>query len=261
MKKLFQITVGFLLIFSLLITCNNDDDGIDTIDPSSPENLLPKRITGSIGGESLDAVDFYYDENKIVEIKGEYRTIKFIYTNNLITNVSTYWDDDPTVPWHWRTFSYDTNGRIKKVMGTRESELNFVEEIEFIDTIEYASNGDFTMTSEDQNGNVSKSTFKVKNGNVVEATNFSSSGSESISYDTKNSPWKNIIGAYNLSIYNVYLFTNSDIMSFKNNVTQITTGEGNITVGYDYNQFDYPRNITSRGTGSFVGGISTIEYY
>ena len=152
MKKLFQITVGFLLIFSLLITCNNDDDGIDTIDPSSPENLLPKRITGSIGGESLDAVDFYYDENKIVEIKGEYRTIKFIYTNNLITNVSTYWDDDPTVPWHWRTFSYDTNGRIKKVMGTRESELNFVEEIEFIDTIEYASNGDFTMTSEDQNG-------------------------------------------------------------------------------------------------------------
>jgi hypothetical protein len=150
MKKLLYL----FLVLSLLSACSEDGitDAEDTIDPSSPENLLPKRITGRIGDESLSTYDFYYDENKIIEIKGENHTIKVTYRNNLITNVSTYYDKNSTVSKLWQTFSYDTNGRIKKVTGTREGEFDAAVLYDFIDTIEYASNGDFTVTSEDQNG-------------------------------------------------------------------------------------------------------------
>ena len=268
MKKLL-----YLLLAITVIGCSINED---TTDPSSTENLLPKRIT--CVGESTTIYDFYYDQNKIVKIKSESTTLingtlyksvyttDFTYTNNLITRVSDYNDDSPTEA-DVKNFSYDTNGRIKKVTGQREGEFNATVLYDFIDTIEYAANGDFTVKSEDQNGNPTSQICKVKNGNVVIIETLDSYGPSktSLSFDDKNSPWKNITGAYNLSVYNIYLFTRSDqIVAFKNNVTEAEFTPDNVELSifaYDYNEFDYPRNISETYYGVPGAFITTIEYY
>lgn len=256
MKKLLYLVIGLCFLSS----CGGSDNGVkDIIDPSSPENLLVKRITAINSSEGYSIIEeFSYDGNKIVEVRSDYYGIKkFTYTNNLISRVVKYDKDNPDVVDYTITYSYDSSGKVE----TYKWEYN-----NFWDSneLEYTSNGDFTVSYKNSNGDVDSGNFYVEDGNVVKIE--SSEYVSDLSYDTKNTPFKNIVGASNISLLNFWdePFSLSELYGNKNNLIQekyrnikndiIHTND----YLYDYNELDYPRNVTVSNSGE---ELITIEYY
>ena len=203
-------------------------------------------------------------------------TIKYIYTNNLISRVSTY--DDNQELQEQQFYEYDNSGRLIFyeifIDGQLESSYSFVYG---------SSNTSFTATTTNTyESRIYIQEAQITNGNIisVETIGVDASGVQSdtydlytLSYDNKHTPFENIVGMPEITIgfYNVYNFTKSrDSFAAKNNVVTIEhTDENNdvyITISnFDYNNEDYPRNII--GQYSINGGSSTassdtvIEYY
>ena len=203
-------------------------------------------------------------------------TIKYIYTNNLISRVSTY--DDNQELQEQQFYEYDNSGRLifyeMFIDGQLESSYSLVYG---------SSNTSITVTTTNTNeSRIYTEEGQITNGNIisVETTFIDASGVQSdtydlytLSYDNKHTPFENIVGMPEITIgfYNVYNFTKSrDSFAAKNNVVTIEhTDENNdvyITISnFDYNNEDYPRNII--GQYSINGGSSTassdtvIEYY
>jgi hypothetical protein len=222
--------------------------------------------------------------NKILQIVRRYssrsnmdnETIKYIYTNNLISRVSTY--DDNQELQEQQFYEYDNSGRLIFyeifIDGQLESSYSFVYG---------SSNTSFTATTTNTyESRIYIQEAQITNGNIisVETIGVDASGVQSdtydlytLSYDNKHTPFENIVGMPEITIgfYNVYNFTKSrDSFAAKNNVVTIEhTDENNdvyITISnFDYNNEDYPRNII--GQYSINGGSSTassdtvIEYY
>jgi hypothetical protein len=203
-------------------------------------------------------------------------TIKYIYTNNLISRVSTY--DDNQELQEQQFYEYDNSGRLIFyeifIDGQLESSYSFVYG---------SSNTSFTATTTNTyESRIYIQEAQITNGNIisVETIGVDASGVQSdtydlytLSYDNKHTPFENIVGMPEITIgfYNVYNFTKSrDLFAGKNNIVTFEhTDENNdvdITISnYDYNNEDYPRNII--GQYSINGGSSTassdtvIEYY
>jgi hypothetical protein len=222
--------------------------------------------------------------NKILQVVRRYssrsnmdnETIKYIYTNNLISRVSTY--DDNQELQEQQFYEYDNSGRLIFyeifIDGQLESSYSFVYG---------SSNTSFTATTTNTyESRIYIQEAQITNGNIisVETIGVDASGVQSdtydlytLSYDNKHTPFENIVGMPEITIgfYNVYNFTKSrDSFAAKNNVVTIEhTDENNdvyITISnFDYNNEDYPRNII--GQYSINGGSSTassdtvIEYY
>ena len=203
-------------------------------------------------------------------------TIKYIYTNNLISRVSTY--DDNQELQEQQFYEYDNSGRLifyeMFIDGQLESSYSLVYG---------SSNTSITVTTTNTNEpRIYIQEGQITNGNIIsaETTFIDASGVQSdtydlytLSYDNKHTPFENIVGMPEITIgfYNVYNFTKSrDLFAGKNNIVTFEhTDENNdvdITISnYDYNNEDYPRNII--GQYSINGGSSTassdtvIEYY
>jgi len=220
--------------------------------------------------------------NKILQVVRRYssrsnmdnETIKYIYTNNLISRVSTY--DDNQELQEQQFYEYDNSGRLIFY------EMFIDGQLESSSSLVYgSSNTSITVTTTNTNeSRIYTEEGQITNGNIIsaETTFIDSSGVQSdtydlytLSYDNKHTPFENIDGMPEITIGNVYNFTKSrNLFAGKNNVVTIEhTDENNdvyITISnFDYNNEDYPRNII--GQYSINGGSSTassdtvIEYY
>ncbi|MDB4170522.1 hypothetical protein N9750_00200 [Polaribacter sp.] len=275
MKKLL-----YLLISVTLFGCNSDDDIL------SDTELLVKSINWNFsegGADLLECTEeFTYEGKKILQVVRRYssrsysdnETIKYIYTNNLISRVSTY--DDNQELQEQRFYEYDNSGRLIFyeifIDGQLDSSSSFVYG---------SSNTSFTVTTTNTyESRIYTQEGQITNGNIisVETIGVDASGVQSdtydlytLSYDNKHTPFENIVGVPEIILFNVYNFTKSrDLVVAKNNVVTFERTDENNDVfirrsNFDYNNEDYPRSII--GQYSLNGGSSTassdtvIEYY
>ncbi|WP_396195194.1 hypothetical protein [Flavobacterium sp.] len=97
----------------------------------------------------------------------------------------------------------------------------------------------------------------VQNGNITQytRTSFGTSNTETVSYDTKNNPFKNI------SNYAVFQVLNSDIDGNLNNETASSTIGNNYTINYTYDAENYPLTELTFDASSVLRESISYTYY
>jgi hypothetical protein len=97
----------------------------------------------------------------------------------------------------------------------------------------------------------------VQNGNITQytRTSFGTSNTETVTYDTKNNPFKNI------SNYAVFQVLNSDIDGNLNNETASSTIGNNYTINYTYDAENYPLTELTFDASSVLRESISYTYY
>lgn len=254
MKKILCLFGALALV---LTSCSSDDENSENL-------ILPKTVTykySDAEGDNDKAV-IVYNGNKIVSA-GYSASDKevYTYTGDLITKIEDFASEGNISSTN--EFTYE-NGKLKIDLLTEISGDNT-----YISKTVYTHNNDGTIsyvTYSDVNtiddNKTSEGVLTYSNGNLVKKTENYKAGSSYIKtyeYDTKNSPFKNVLG-YNLLI-------DYDTMATQNNVTKMTNVYSNgesggstsvFTYTYEYNDKEYP--VKQVETNLFNDEEDTTEY-
>ena len=245
MKKILCLFAFSTLFFS---SCSSDSsDGpaavtlvktmiIDNADPADDDfNLL-----------------FSYSGNKLVNIKDSGVLIdEYIYTGDKLTRINFPQDDI------YILIEYTGD----QVSQYTEYDPDFDSATKTLVT--YSGNT-FTRTIYDgdlttQTNLIFTEVCTVQNGNVTQytRTSFGSTNTETVNYDTKNNPFKNI------SNYAVFQVLDLDIEGNMNNETSSSSNSSGIiyTVSLIYNADDYPVNEVTRNVSNVIQESVSYTYY
>jgi hypothetical protein len=279
MKKTIAIALVALGLQLSLNSCSKDDSPAPEPTPTPALVLLKKAI--NTNGNYNTTSTITYNGNKIVEINST-RTgqdsgtgkIVFTYTGDLITKVTEY---NNGVLSDQTDYTYENNklksyvliegGGQYKSKGvyiynpdgtvTRESYS-----IDIATGVETNNDRDKVMTF--ANGNLVKeveiSNYYDSNGVLVSTSKYT----ETYEYDTKNSPFKNILG-FNIYFDDPYEMTQTNNM-IKRTVLQESINNGQAqepstyiyTRTYEYNSNGYP--IKEEGDVKSDSGITQFFY-
>lgn len=271
MKKIFFLFSTLLLV---LTSCSSDeqepmnpDPIVEKPDPSLPiDAILPVKtmIIGS-DGTSVFSSDIVYDGNKIVSITGQDgRAVKYSYVGNFIAKIEETVKTSGNSFIHFTTeYNYDDGKLVNSIQkGTASSTYHY--------TTRYTYNSDGTVSYDHIRTHVSSGAasaygtigkYTLKDGNLVkEETSNSIYGSSDVivyEYDTKNNPFKNVLG-FNL------LFDNESVNNLikKTSVsvsgTNVSESITTYTNKYDANDFLTERVSTFEKEGSAF--IETIQF-
>lgn len=255
MKKLLYLFAASLLVFT---SCSNDDN--NSSDPAS-SILVKKRIYINDKGVS-SSEDIVYNGNKIVSITGQDGSVfKYTYTGELITKTEEI--DAKGVVGYTTEYSY-TNGKLAtSIDRNTDSELYY--------KTKYIYNADGTVSYDNFRGTVATGVeeaygatgkYTFKDGNLVklEVSYYGEDRSHVYEYDTKNNPFKNVIG---ISL----LFDDETAV---NNIVKETGISGSganistnvITYSYKYDANNYPtEQVKSYPSGDSVSTNTTQYVY
>lgn len=239
-----------ILIFSLLVlfSCSSNESVNDS---SNASGVLLKKIVSSDGAA---IVNFNYNGNKILNYidDGDGEKVLFSYTGNFITKME--WVDISNNQLYQTVEFMYTSNKVTKV-----KLYSLTNTLEFITDIKYNLDGSITATYSNYNGGNSIVTTEISilfvdaAGNLIK--NKSANSAVDLTYDNKNSPFKNVTGFEYLRLFRVFSFQ-------KNNLTDITiTNSGSpqtdYSARYQYNNQDYP--ISSSVTE--YGKRRTLTYF
>jgi hypothetical protein len=270
-----------LLISVTFLGCNSDDDVISVTD-GTDNHLLVKSINWTYAESDRNFLvncteEFTYESDKILQVvrstrttrpttgtRTEVKTMRYIYTNNLISTVSIYKDNQELQEQLF--LEYDNSDRLISYEVFTDGQLEF-----YTSFVYDSSNTSYISTTIFAAG-VTTSEIQISNGNKVldESITVRSGFNDSyarrtMSYDNKHNPFENIIG---LPAYNTLQITKShDISNFgKNNVVayERTDDDGvwGKVMNFDYNDEGYPRNIVGKECDTCTSFSDTvIEYY
>lgn len=244
MKKLLYLFTASLLVFT---SCSNDDD--NSSDQAS--SILVKKITEYEDGLPVSR-DVLYNGNKIVSItETDGSQTRFTYNGNQIVKIEKF--DEDGLSEGPIEYGY-TNGLMTSYVEKYDDLYNH--------KIKYIHNNDETVSyeqfkvnistgDEEKYGQTGKLTFK--DGNLIKAErSFGQFNSvETYEYDTKNSPFKNIIGL-NLLLDDEPT-TNNVIKRSYTSVSDANTHTSETIYSYKYDANNYP---TER-VAAFPNGSST----
>jgi hypothetical protein len=274
MKKLL-----YLLFAICLIGCSDDDGISDTA--GTDTQLLVKSINWTRTNEGTTdngSEEFTYDGNKIVQVRrtssinvDSYNyTDKYIYTDNLISRISSYNFNEELQE---QTFlEYDNSDRLIYIEVEKNGQLEYYASLEY-----GSSNTSFTYTAIGVSNVFFSETTECQidsNGNIV---SFEGNGideqSMNCSYDNKHNPFKNIIGKGTSIGFFGHHFSNSlsgwlaenniitlELIDFNDLATDDDDDLSTYSLSYDYNNEDYPRNISWEDNWG-ANGTEIIEYY
>jgi hypothetical protein len=260
MKRL-SIVLGMVTI-ALLASCSNDEF-VDTIDDSgsemdgkySPNGVLVKKIVATTNnGASVSTDDYIYNGSKLSKVvSSDGRQVTYIYSGNVITERDYYTNN---VLSSKELYEYNAN---EQLIGYKR--INSSNTVTYKTVFSYNSDG--TVTANGYRGDVvSQSNLKVNrkiffsNGKVSRMETYRTVNGSPVteahdySYDTKNSPYKGILGFDKLTYLDVAL--NGNV----NNVTSIAVSgvsaanSVNDQIQYSYNSGNYPISA-SRGSVVF----------
>ena len=196
MKKIFYL----LSISMLLLQGCSSDSGSNN---NTSTAILCKTIKFNDGGD-LIRDEYSYDGNKVSEMNEYYNDVLgskeiFYYTGDLITQVKGY--DENNIYNSLTTITYNNSGQPISILNIDNEtgswlgyKTNFIyNQNGTITTLDYS--GDLNV----QNTLESTSNIVVTNNIVVSEITISGTytTSNSYTYDTKNSPFKNVIGLNN----------------------------------------------------------------
>jgi hypothetical protein len=243
-----------LLMSITFFSCTNEEN--ETSTENSTTVILPKKVNFI---ENTDYEDkgsdtyFVYDGNKIVSCLTNTRWKHvFTYTGNLITKIESF---DYGVLYYVKAYTYYTNGKLETSLTERIKDGNSTNSSRRYFT--HSTDGTVSYCTTDGKY---KTTFTFKDGNLI------SDGEETYEYDTKNNPFKNVLGLNAISIdddredsiYNLcgknncIKSTDSDLVGYTPSITINT-----IT----YNSDGYPTVDNEYYNGSTTGNASFKYYY
>lgn len=220
MKK---ITSLFVVLLLILTSCSSDDSS----ENSSPDSsvILVKKIVQTANDGKTFTSEFSYDGRKIIkQIKKEnnlyVQTINYYYTGDLITKYEVTKGSEFVSSVE---IKYEGN-KLKKLFSKMKTEIP---DLFLYTKSDYTHNADGTIsivqkdvdidTQEEKNPIMGELTYS--NGNVVKEvyniTYYDITTNVIYEYDSKNSPFKNILGAnYLLNIGGFgYLVNNNTKMT------------------------------------------------
>jgi len=231
----------FLCLFSaltlLLTSCSSDDSN------NSENSVLPKTISYTYSEFPADneLATLVYNGNKLVSASYSATDKEvYTYTGDLITKVEDFAAEGNISSKN--EFTYE-NGKLKVDLLTEIGTVTYISK----NVYTYNSDGTiaFVTYSVDPATKVEKKSSEgvltYLNGNLIKKTEIYTGGSytKTYEYDTKNNPFKNILG-YNLLIDFDAVSINNEIKSTTvyNNGVDITTNVFNSV--YEYNEKGYP---------------------
>lgn len=254
MKK----TITYLLsVFILSISCSRDD--ASTNENITPPTGMPKLVkTKATGG--TNETYYNYNGNKLASItnNNNLQKVEVVYSGDLITRIYvTYPDGDPRL---YVDYTYDNNNRL-----IQKDEVNFAggssdrreiltynseNTILLVGYIKNASSGVFNYFDKSLlHLNANKDPFKIESD--FNESNNTYDDVENIVYDTKNNPYKNIVGLDKIRYYSyTYSLNLNHIINNQISYQNSATGLPTINYAYTYNSDGYPITRTSSSSTS-----------
>nr|WP_294930011.1 hypothetical protein [uncultured Flavobacterium sp.] len=250
MKKLLYLFSASLLVLTSCSNNDNDSSGITkyilpkTIKYTTPTNPVGYLYTFVYNGNKLVSVtheniktDYTYDGNVIVGVKNVQYEKTYTYANNKLA-MATYTSLAPTK--EKKVYTYNSDGTITE----DKYDINTT-------TLVESKMGTTVLTL--VNGNLVKlyRTYSPTDPYTFEYV-----------YDSKNSPFKNILGLNLLLVdSNGGFWPISDLISLNNNATQSiyyssTETRLYIKIDYVYNKNGYPTKATIHKNGD----VLIVEY-
>lgn len=247
MKKLLSLLGATLLV---LTSCSTDDTN-----SSNPAATILVKKTSNVDNGKTYTEDYTYSGNKIVSIvDNDGNKTAFTYTGDVITKIVD--TDNKGVVDYTSDFAY-TNGKLTSM-------ITFEPGAQYKYKTKYVHNTDGTISFEEfrisvatgveqEYGSIGKYTYKDGNLSKKERSYYGSESITSYEYDTKNNPFKNVLG-FNLLIDNEYYSIN--------NVVKITYSKSNEVFSntYIYNADGFPTEQKAFLNGVLSDGITTFIY-
>jgi len=228
-----------LLFIATLISCSSDNGSDTNINPSN--TILVKKIIKTYGPNAVDILTYKYDGNKIVSKTWDGGAITYYtYTGDLITKIETKVANNMLGSSYEYTY---LNGKVAKVVEKENGETDSR-------TYTYNANGTVSYIRTRTGSQNTTGLLTFENGNLVK--NEEGTSIYIFGYDTKNNPFKNVLG------FNLLLYSNPEDMFSKNNMTQIEV-PGN---SMDYYTFKYDANgYPTERTGDNPYFPETYQYF
>lgn len=253
MKKLFLV----LYIFSVsAISCSSDED----ISSNSENKLIKKTVSSGNGSSTI--FNYVYNGTKLKELHMNNNNItKYKYTGNNITSIENYYNG---ALFYKTTFRYDNNQRVISQLEYYIANNIVAERTDF----SYNSNN--IISFQKYYGSLSSQTTFSERGFIYYDSNNENFKVETYNeyylikktewtYDTKNSPTKNIMGFNKIPFLLEKYFNNLTHNEFDSNSNLIY----NFTFDYIYDSDDFPTSSIQKyfENGNLKSTSSTTYFY
>ena len=257
MKKIILLLSAFALILN---ACSSDDSPSQT--PINQNGVLVKKMIYTSQDEPQDSpynttVNFTYNGNKLVQgiDDDNYKSV-FTYTGDLITKIESF--DNNTLDSQ-DLFTYNSSGKL-----TEYRYLSFFDGYEHKYTYTYNLNG--TVTVAEFQGTIGNTTGDSSYVYTYTNGELSSTDTNNYTYDSKNNPFKNVVGFQNIMSPE---FTDDFMIAFGRNHNIVATTIGSSTTEgifstYTYNSDNYPVTSTTNANnpnGGFIGTVNVQYFY
>ena len=250
MKNLF-----YLLSISMLIIqgCSSDSDNNVNV---NNDLLVKKIVINDVLNNFNGSRNFTYDGNKIKRIldssNSDNRETIYTYNNDLITSiVCNYYFTGQPPSTIVATLEYDNSQRLIKVTELRNGSNH--------EKYLYSYNNDGSITGNVYIGinlnQLAETSNTILNSNNDIIRQSYGNTIDNYSYDSKNNPFKNILGYKNIHLYQSFIGGGG---VYHNVIKRNTNESGNfidIIFNYTYNSLNYPLTIASNNS------TVTFEYY
>jgi hypothetical protein len=253
MKKLLSLACFIVLSLS---SCSSDTDSTS----SAVNDVLVKKMVQS-NEETPDYTEYYnYIGKKISNINNRKY---FTYTGNLITRIETYNTSTSALELD-ETLTYDASGRLSAYERAVEGE-DIISRITFAYTPTTIITNRFDI-SPTHTYFEERDVYHLSGGEIQSVVrNMYTDGvadysyTQAYSYDSKNNPFRNIIGYDKLDLLLNWYFLNGrtrNILSVQFNYPDFTSG---YTWANSYDSLNFP--ITSTRLQDGVHPVTTQYYY
>ncbi len=227
--------------------------------------VLVKKITDTDADTTVESMEYFYtDDNKLdYTIDGYGNRTNYTYNSaDLLIEEITYVGTSATII-EKSTYAYNASSKL-------ETYVNIYGDVGT--RITYDHNSDGTIDYQEYSGDSSSQDVLGSNGTLSITRHIenytdpftleSQVYTGEFTFDSKNNPFKNVIG------YDKVYFADSDMaLNFANNVLQhtdqIDSDPAYIleTLSYTYNSANYPTQIVHRGTTGDIESTEDIVYY
>lgn len=231
---------------------SNTDDNNDNTD----NTLLKKEVVDYTSSGTDYTATYSYFGNKLVQVSyGDGTYNKATYTDNNLTKYEMCSGNDVMRDV---IFEYDGNNKLIKTSERTFNNSGTEPVVMGIRMREFTYQDDNTIAFNEYNGtSVNNLTagvtgsYKFNNGNLVRLVRGDTD--ENMVFDTKNSPYKNILGMDKLAMVDQFFGPKNNLTSYSY-VTPMTNHVWNTT--YTYNANNYP--VTGTTTGFYA---NTTQYF
>jgi Family of unknown function (DUF6252) len=233
------------------------------VDPNA--TVLVKKITITDADNTVGSITYFYSGDKLnYSIDEDGNKTNFLYQGNLLMEEDTYVGTSTTL-MEKTTYAYNNSSKL----------ITYVNVDMLADTgsrITYTHNSNGTIDYQEYIGNQDVQDELYSSGTLTSTSHIENATNPitqepqvftgGFTFDTKNNPFKNIIG------FDKIYFADSDMaLNFANNVLehtdQIDSDAPYVleTLTYTYNTSNYPTQIVHRGQSGEIEYTEDIIYY